>query len=311
MATNDIGSEKWTYKATEPVGMQVYRAPSLLQPHRARDAIQDAHKGLIPPLVGFFCGLSCPPVAKVVAQLGYDVVFIDWEHASTDVETMTQMVHDIQFISEGKSMAFVRVPGHDHASIGHVLDAGASIIVPQVDTVEQAKHIVSASKFGARINGKRSAPPFRLLRGISDVPIDSSLSLWENFNYQAAVVIEIESVEGIRNLDAILTEVGDQIDSVWLGTLDARISMGLQNGYGEEPEWLEVKALYESTLRKHNMPASGLALGPPEIRAKMAKGKSFMVSTSDVYALLGETVGLADMRQSFAQMNYEQVYERI
>jgi len=36
-------------------------------------------------------GLSSPPLAKVVAQLGYDLVWIDWEHASTNVETMTQV----------------------------------------------------------------------------------------------------------------------------------------------------------------------------------------------------------------------------
>lgn len=53
------------------------------------------------------------------------------------------------------------VPGHDHAAIGFALDAGASIVVPQVETVEQAKHIVSAAKFGAKINGTRSAPPAR------------------------------------------------------------------------------------------------------------------------------------------------------
>jgi len=41
-----------------------------------------------------------------------------------------------------------RVPGHEHASIGYALDAGASIVVPQVETVEQARHVVSAMKYG-------------------------------------------------------------------------------------------------------------------------------------------------------------------
>lgn len=61
--------------------MLAYRAPSLLQPHRFREALRDAHEGRIPPLIGFYCGWSCPPVAKAVAQLGYDVVWIDWEHS--------------------------------------------------------------------------------------------------------------------------------------------------------------------------------------------------------------------------------------
>ncbi len=77
--------------AVAKLGMTAYRAPSLLQPHRAREALADAHAGKIPPLVGFFCGLPCPPVAKVVAQLGYDIVWIDWEHSSMTVETMTQV----------------------------------------------------------------------------------------------------------------------------------------------------------------------------------------------------------------------------
>lgn len=72
-------------------GVLAYRAPSLLQPHRARDAFRDAHDGKIPPLIGFFCGLASPPIAKIAAQLGYDLVCIDWEHSAMNVETMTQV----------------------------------------------------------------------------------------------------------------------------------------------------------------------------------------------------------------------------
>jgi 4-hydroxy-2-oxoheptanedioate aldolase len=75
-----------------------------------------------------------------------------------------------------------------------------------------------------------------LLPGISDLGIDPSLSLHENVNKQAAIIIQIESLEGIKNLDAILTEAGDHIDSVWIGSLDARVSMGLSSFVGQEPE---------------------------------------------------------------------------
>lgn len=88
--------------------------------------------------------------------------------------------------------------------------------------------------------------------GISDTPIDSSKSIWENVNNQAAVIIQIETLQAIHNLDAILTECGEHIDSVWLGSLDARISMGLPGMGGSEKEWTDAVALYESTLAKHN-----------------------------------------------------------
>lgn len=51
-------------------------------------------------------------------------------------------------------------------------------------------------------------------------------------------MIQIETVEAIDNLDAILTGLPD-IDAVWLGTLNIRVSMDLvTNGEGgPEPEY--------------------------------------------------------------------------
>ena len=74
---------------SENKGMAAYRAPSLFQPHRARQALRDAHEGKIPPLVGMFLGLSTVQTARYIAPLGFDAVWIDWEHSSCNVETMT------------------------------------------------------------------------------------------------------------------------------------------------------------------------------------------------------------------------------
>lgn len=221
------------------------------------------------------------------------------------------MVHDVQFISEGRSMAFVRVPGHDHASIGNALDAGASIIVPQADTVEQAKHICSAAKYGSVNNGTGSAPPCRFMPGYSDIPLNPSLTIQQNVNKQAAIIIQIETLLGIENLDAILTECGEHIDSVWLGSLDARVSMGLPGFWGSEPEWVEAVAKYEATLAKHDKPASELATGPPEMKAEMARARSCLFSGGDLFALLGQAGELAYMRENFPIKAYKGVYKEL
>jgi 4-hydroxy-2-oxoheptanedioate aldolase len=186
-------------------------------------------------------------------------------------------------------------------------------MVPQVETVEQAREIVAATKYGARIGGGRSAPPARLMPGLSDTPMFPPMTLHQSVNRQAAVAIQIESLEGIKNLDAILTAVGEHIDSVWLGSLDARISMELASGglMGREPEWLEAVALYESTLAKHNKPASGLSLGPPEMKEVLGKGKSFMVAGADYVALLGQGAELSDMRQRFPARDHSKVYKKL
>ena len=72
-----------------PQGMQKYMGPSLFQPHHARQAIRDAHEKKIPCLIGYYAGLSAVPITRFVAPMGYDVVWIDWEHTSCNVETMT------------------------------------------------------------------------------------------------------------------------------------------------------------------------------------------------------------------------------
>ncbi len=74
-----------------PTGMAAYRAPSLFQPHRVRQALRDAHEGKIPPMLGLYLGLSSVVNARFIAPLGFDAVWIDWEHSSCNVETMTDV----------------------------------------------------------------------------------------------------------------------------------------------------------------------------------------------------------------------------
>ena len=159
--------------------------------------------------------------------------------------------------------------------------------------------MVSSAKFGAAHQGTRSAPPARLLPGISDIPIDPTRSLFENLNDQAAVIIQIESELGVRNLDAILTAVGDQIDAVWIGTLDMRVSMGLDGFWGTEPEFSNVVKLYEETLRKHDMPNSGMCLFG---NWPLGANKAFVIVGGDVFGFLGETGTIMSARQNLGPL---------
>ncbi|KAK4038579.1 Pyruvate/Phosphoenolpyruvate kinase-like domain-containing protein [Parachaetomium inaequale] len=283
-------------------GMKAYMGPSLFQPHRARQAIRDAHEKKIPPLIGYYAGLSSVPITRFLAPMGYDAVWIDWEHTSCNVETMTTMVHETMFMSGGRTIPFVRVPGHDHAAIGFALDAGASIVIPQLETVEQAKHVVSSAKFGTRQNGTRSAPPFRMVPGLTDMAADGKRDVWRNLNDQAAIMVQIETLEGINNLDAILTEVPD-IDVVWLGTLDCRISMNLPGNFGmggNEPEWLAAVEKFDATLKKHNKPRAGFSLGGGEELTKMGQDHVLLLHAADVMKLYEMGPQLLAARQAVA-----------
>jgi len=88
--------------------------------------------------------------------------------------------------------------------------------------------------------------------------------------------------------------------------------MDIPAGYlfGDEKEWVEAVALYEGTLKKWNMPASGLALGDPKTVAMMARGRSFMVTTSDMFSLMGQGLQeLGHMRGNFPAQDYAEIYK--
>lgn len=166
----------------------------------------------------------------------------------------------------------------------------------------QAKHAVSAAKYGTKQNGSRSAPPFRLIPGLTDTPFDTTRDIHKCINDQAAIMIQIESLEGIHNLDAILTEVPD-IDIVWLGSLDARVSMNLPGDMGmggAEPEWLEAREKFFKVLDKHDKPYGGFAFATPpygseETIRKAAERMSFIMMTADVLhlSLMAQDLALA------------------
>jgi 2-keto-3-deoxy-L-rhamnonate aldolase RhmA len=194
-----------------------------------------------------------------------------------------------------------RVPGHDHAAIGFALDAGASIVIPQLETVEQAKHVVSSAKFGTRQHGTRSAPPFRLVPGLTDQAADGQRDMWVNLNDQAAIMVQIETLEGINNLDAILTEVPD-IDVVWLGGLDCRISMNLPANFGQgnEPEWVAAVEKFNATLKKHNKPKAGFCLAGGDDLARAAEDNALLIHAADVLKLMELNTQLDAARQAVA-----------
>ncbi|KAL5610704.1 hypothetical protein FOBRF1_006821 [Fusarium oxysporum] len=293
-----------------PQGMAAYAAPPLFQPHRAREAIRDAHKKKIPPILGYYAGLSAlPPTrligkTRLIAPMNFDAVCIDWAHTSCNVETMTSMVHETIFMSQGRTIPWVRVPGHNHAAIGYALDAGASIVIPRVETVEQAKHIFSSAKYGRKQNGTRSTPPSRLVPMLTDLPCGSTRDICKCLNDQAAIMIQIESLEGINNLDAILTEVPD-IDVIWLGSFDARISMNLAGNMstgGDDQEWLDAREKFFATIDKYDKPYSGFAFvnppyGSPGTLKQAAERMSMIIITTDAIHLAGMAQDLAQSRE--------------
>jgi 4-hydroxy-2-oxoheptanedioate aldolase len=155
------------------------------------------------------------PAPGVVERIGpdWDWVWIDGQHGELGYSDVLAIVRACDLIGRP---SFVRVPGHEFGPIGMALDTGASgLIVPVVDTLEQAQNVVNAAKFPPL--GRRSYGARR--------PIDRQGRLYsDTANEEVLLVAQIESPEAIENAEAIAAIPG--IDALFLGPDDIMLRRG-------------------------------------------------------------------------------------
>ncbi|MBN9051744.1 MAG: hydroxyacid aldolase [Rhizobiales bacterium] len=177
-----------------------------------------------------WCGLTSPLVAEVLAREGFDAVTIDGQHGMWD---QAATVAAIGSIRHGGAAPIVRVPINDEAGVSRVLDWGAEgVIMPMVNTVDDAKRFVAAAKFPP--GGERSWGPHRATM-LGRMP-DQKIYLREA-NRLTVTLAMIETREALDNVEAIAAVPG--IDMLFVGPSD--LSIALSNGADVDPHSAEVE----------------------------------------------------------------------
>ncbi len=165
--------------------------------------------------------LGAPVIAELMVQDGADAIVFDLQHGLWTrplLESAIGMVRD-------KAVPMVRTQDDSYFAIGSALDAGAlGIIVPVVETAEQARKIVEAAKYPPQ--GKRSSG------GIRSV-IDAK-ALVPKTNDLIFVAAMIETTIGVENAAEIAKVPG--IDMLFIGPFDLSLSMGTFPDFGPKHE---------------------------------------------------------------------------
>jgi 2-keto-3-deoxy-L-rhamnonate aldolase RhmA len=227
--------------------------------------------------IGSWITLNHPSIAEIMADAGFDWLCVDMEHSVIDYFEAQQLIASIQ--SKGIK-AFVRVGENNTRIIKRVLDAGADgIIVPMVNTVEDAQKAIDAIKYPPK--GKRGVGLARAQKygfGFDEYKNEKADSI--------QLIVQIEHYEALQNLDDILQM--DGIDGSFIGPYDLSGSMGKPGKYDDE----DVKSLlkkYESTSSNYNK-WIGFHVVPPDYKMvdeKIKKGYNFIAFSLDT-VLLGE-----------------------
>jgi 4-hydroxy-2-oxoheptanedioate aldolase len=165
------------------------------------------------PAIGILLTLNSPLMAEVMGHVGFDWLGVDLQHSETNLAQVQGM---FQAVSSTPAMPFTRVAGNDSILIQRVLDLGAyGIIVPYVQSVEEAEAAVRAAKYPPR--GVRSWGPIRgTLYGGPDY--------FEHANDETVVIVMLETRQAVENAEAILAV--DGVDGCFIGPNDLSVSYG-------------------------------------------------------------------------------------
>ena len=159
-----------------------------------------------------------PGIAQICKAAGAEFVLFDMEHSGIGLDVIKAQMAACRGIG---IVPMVRVPVLQSHFIARCLDMGAmGIMVPMVESAEQARAIVTAVRYPP--HGRRGAA-----FGVAHDDYEGG-SVAEKVviaNDRTLVIALIETAEGIRNVDTIAAVEG--IDVLWLGHFDLTNFMGI------------------------------------------------------------------------------------
>lgn len=234
--------------------------------------------------VGGWLAIPSTVPAEAMARAGFDYVCVDLQHGAVGYADAVPM---IQAILLGGSRPIARAPWNEPGIIGKLLDAGAEgIIVPMVNTVEEAQAAVAACRYppaGARSHGPTVVGP-RHPDGYPAWAAD-----------HVACIPMIETAQALDNVDGILAVPG--VDAVYVGPADLSISLGLPPGNNDDA------AAFADALERivARCTAAGVVPGIHATGAltprRLAAGFRMVTVTTDLVALrLGVAAELTEAR---------------
>lgn len=233
-------------------------------------------------LLGTMVTLASGASAEVLASLGFDWLFVDGEHGPLEARELTEI---LQAVGD-KTACIVRVPEAAEVPIKRALDLGAhGIIVPQVNTAEQAANVVRWARYapeGSRGVGLARAHGYGL-------KFREYLSA---ANREIAVIVQAEHARAVENIEAIVRVPG--VDAVLLGPYDLSASLG-KLGQVDDPAVVAAIGRVTDVCRAAGMPLGYFGVTAAAVRPYVERGYTLIVAGVDTLylaqsaqALLGE-----------------------
>ena len=184
-----------------------------MKKNNLKKALQDGKVALGP-----FLKFTDPAVVEIMGFAGFDFVIIDGEHGPISIESAQNMIRAAE---NANITSVIRVRNNDESLILRALDIGAQgIEIPQINSESDAIRAVKSVKYSPQ--GERGV--CRYVRAANYSSMDK-FKYFKYANEETMIIAHIEGVDGINNLDEILSVPG--IDVIFIGPYDLSQSLGI------------------------------------------------------------------------------------
>lgn len=237
-------------------------------------------------------GVRGAEIPRAMKTAGFDYLFIDLEHGATSVETASAI--SIAALDAGIA-PIVRVPHMDLKLATRCLDGGAAgIVVPHVDTPEEARQVIEALRFAPL--GRRSIGGGYAQFGFAPVPAKDAV---EALNAGTLVVAMMETPQAIENVDAIAAVPG--IDVLLMGTNDLCLEMGIPGQIDHPKVVAAIDAVVAACRRHGKWPGLGGVYGRALLEPYIGRGMRMILAGNDLAMLIAAATEQAAFVRSCAR----------
>jgi 2-keto-3-deoxy-L-rhamnonate aldolase RhmA len=219
-------------------------------------------------LLGTMVTLPTASTAEILADVGFDWLFVDGEHGPLETR---EVLGILQAVSH-KTACIVRVPVAEEAPIKKMLDLGAAgVIAPQVNTAQQAADVVKFSRYaplGSRGVGLARAHGYGM----------SFAEYVETANGTVSVIVQAEHAQAVENIESIVQVEG--IDAVLLGPYDLAASLG-KMGQVDDPVVTDAIEHITKTCQAANIPLGMFGVTSAAVTPYIDRGYTLIVAGVD------------------------------
>ena len=217
-------------------------------------------------LFGLWLDLASAASAELCSAVGYDWLLVDLEHgAGTEADVLGQF-HAIG--AGGQSVPLIRPQSGERIRIGRALDLGArGVMVPRLESAAEALEAVTYLRY----------PPHGI-RGVATRVRGAGLGAVghadvRRLNERVVGIIQIESVGGLRDADAIAAI--DGVDVLFVGPADLTHSLGIPGQFGSA-EYSAALDRVGAACRAHGKAAGILVYDPLVVPPLVERGFTFV-----------------------------------